>query len=238
MKLMRLVVGIIVIIILILLLRVGELYTQLARYQRYWDKVNQKPVAKNELVYVAFGDSAAQGIGASKPENGYVGLIAKSLAAENNRPVHVINLSKSGANINDVINTQLPKYKELDIKNNQIITIDIGANDVVRSDLQNFEKEIDKLMSELPKNAVIADIPSFKGSRFARLEPRVNKANEIMYKLAEKHGFELVSVHDNSAGSHSLRTFGADFFHPSNYGYEVNWASVFLKRINSFETSM
>lgn len=232
---MKIFVGIILIIILVLALRVGELYTQLGRYQRYWDRVNQKPIAKNDLVYVAFGDSAAQGIGASRPDKGYVGLITRHLSESYHQNVRAVNLSKSGAAINDVTNTQLARYKALNLSNEQVITLDIGANDVVRTDLNNFEKDMDKLMRELPKETLIANIPSFKGSRYVRMEGKVNQANEIMHRLAEKHGFELINIHDNVAGNSGIRAFAADIFHPSDYGYKTNWAEPFLKRIKFAE---
>lgn len=216
-------------ILLVVLLRAGEIYTQLARYQRYWDMVNQKPMNKADLVYIAFGDSVAQGVGASRPDKGYVGLIAEELAKDG--PVRVINLSKSGARINDVIDTQLPKYESLRLANRQVITIDIGANDVVRGNLKNFENDMDRLMARLPENTVIADIPSFKGSRYGRLESRVGEANEIMDRLATKHGVDLVKIHDRIEKGHGLRTFSGDLFHPSDYGYSTNWAPAFLERI-------
>lgn len=234
---MKIFVGILLIILLLVVLRIGELYTQLGRYQKYWDKVNQKPQDKNNLLYVALGDSAAQGIGASSPDKGYVGLIAKELSK--NQPVHVINLSKSGASINDVADNQLPKYEGLKLDDkNTVITLDVGANDVVRSDLSSFEKDMDNLMSKLPKHTIIADVPSFKGSRYGRLEERVNRANEIMYKLAKKHGFELVGVHDNVAGNSSIRAFAADYFHPSDFGYQTNWANPFINRIKNTDKAL
>lgn len=235
---MKIIFGVVLIIILILVLRIGELYTQLARYQRYWDRSNEKPVNKDDLVYIAFGDSAAQGVGASKPQNGYVGLLARQISNKTGRTVHVINLSKSGAGINDVSDTQLSKHEALDIKNKQIITLDIGANDVVRTGLENFENNMDKLMRKLPAQTLIADIPSFRGSRFAKLEARVNAANQIMEKLAKKHGFKLVSVHNNPYGSTSLRTFAADIFHPSDFGYKVNWTAPFWQRLSQDTDAM
>ena len=42
------------------------------------------------LLYVALGDSAAQGIGASSAQHGYVGLIAQRLRDTTGRPVQVV----------------------------------------------------------------------------------------------------------------------------------------------------
>lgn len=231
---LKVLIVLILLALLVMILRVGELYTQLARYQRYWDRVNQKPPAQDELVYVAFGDSAAQGVGASAPDKGYVGLIAESLATANDKPVRIINLSKSGAKASDVLSTQLPKYRALELPRGQaqILTIEIGANDIISFNSAKFEKDMDKLMSELPKATVMSDIPSFAGSRLARYEDRVAEANRILYDLAAKHGYELAGLHSQVRKNHGLRTFSADFFHPSDYGYKTNWLPVFMDRIN------
>ena len=52
-----------------------------------------------DLVYVALGDSAAQGIGASTSDNGYVGLVADRLRERTGNPVLGVNLSRSGATV-------------------------------------------------------------------------------------------------------------------------------------------
>ena len=51
------------------------------------------------LRYVAIGDSAAQGIGASRPDRSYVGVLADDIHAATGRSVRVINLSISGATV-------------------------------------------------------------------------------------------------------------------------------------------
>lgn len=58
----------------------------------YWSVPRGEP---GELLYVALGDSAAQGIGASSPETGYVGVLAARLRASTGRSVEVVNLSRS-----------------------------------------------------------------------------------------------------------------------------------------------
>ncbi len=222
----------IIFVVVVIALRLGELYTQIARYQKFWDYQNSQPLGKDEIIYVAMGDSTAQGIGASKPQNGYVGLVAEHLAQSRGKRVHIINLSKSGARINDVITTQLPELKRLGLRGEMIITLEIGANDITSFEPARFEREMDELMSKVPKDTIITDIPSFRGSRYARLEQRVNEANEMMYKLAEKHGFKLAGLHGNIAQNHGIRTFAADLFHPSDYGYKTNWAPAFIDKID------
>jgi lysophospholipase L1-like esterase len=229
---MKIFLAIVVFVLVFFAARLGELYTQLARYQKFWTHSNLRPIHPEDFVYVALGDSAAQGIGASKPTKGYVGLIAEELQKTTKKQVKLINLSKSGAKAVDVLKTQLPAYKQMQLSDDHILTMEIGANDIMAFDESRFEREMDELMSQLPKNTIVSDIPSFLGSRLASREPTVLKANEIINRLAAKHGFKLAELHRRVEVNHGLRTFAADFFHPSDYGYKVNWTEAFMEKIN------
>ncbi|MDQ3151126.1 MAG: SGNH/GDSL hydrolase family protein, partial [Actinomycetota bacterium] len=66
------------------LVRWWPVYRNVAPYRRYWLRRAEEP---GELRYVALGDSLTQGIGASRPERGYVGLIADALAQRTGRTV-------------------------------------------------------------------------------------------------------------------------------------------------------
>ena len=59
---------------------IHNLQAQVARYQAAW-KITST-VQKDSFVYVALGDSAAQGIGASAVANGYVSIIAERVEDE------------------------------------------------------------------------------------------------------------------------------------------------------------
>lgn len=228
----KLLIGLVVIILLIFILRVGELYTQLARYQKYWDRVNQQKVKNASITYIAFGDSAAQGVGATSPDKGYVGLIADELSKDNKK-VRTVNLSKSGAKIRDVLDTQLPRYESMKLSGKKIITVEAGANDIITFDKNKFEEDMNELMTKMPAETVISDIPTFKGSRLAKFDYRVSEANSIIYRLAKKHDIQIAKLHERVENNHSFRTFSADLFHPSNYGYRTNWLPAFMERINN-----
>lgn len=227
---MKIILYLLAVTLLVFIIRLGDLYTQLSRYQKFWDYQNRLPTAKDDFVYVALGDSAAQGVGASSPERGYVGLIARQIHEETGKNVKVVNLSKSGGKIRDVINSQIPKYKEL--KKVDLVTIDIGANDILTFEPEEFKKDMRDLMDILPAGTVISDIPSFKGSRLSKQEPKVLEANKIIYELANGRDLVLVPLHEKVTKNNGLRTFAADFFHPSNYGYKTNWADTFLEKID------
>lgn len=226
---MKILLYLLAVAVLIFIIRLGDLYTQISRYQKFWDYQNRLPIAQDDFVYVAFGDSAAQGVGASTPVRGYVGLIARRIHEDTGKNVRIINLSKSGGKIRDVIDTQIPKYKE--IKKVDLVTIEIGANDILTFEPGEFRKDMNELMDLLPAGTVISDIPSFKGSRLSKQEPKVLEANKIIHELAEGRDLALVKLHEKVTKNNGLRTFAADFFHPSNYGYKTNWADTFLEKI-------
>lgn len=218
-------------ILLLFVISLGVEYSQLSRYQKYWTHKNTADKTPGAVEYIALGDSTAQGIGATNPENGYVGVISRELAQRKNKPVHTINLSKSGAKVDDVLQTQLPKLKELSPSKDTIITIEIGANNMINFDAKSFESSMDKVMTQLPPQTLITDIPYFGGSRFKSREPNVEQANNIMYRLAAKHNFTLVPLHQKLQDNSGIETFAPDWFHPSNVAYRDNWAYVFLQRL-------
>ena len=220
-----------IIILVVFVLSLFELYTQLGRYQSYWQKNNQKPATSGEILYVALGDSTAQGIGATSPQKGYVGLVAKELEKRSGKPVRIVNLSKSGAKVKDVLDTQLPEFNRLKTDKKTIVTIEIGANNISSFNRAEFEAQMDEVMTKLPKQTIITDIPYFGESRHKSRQPNVDQANQIMYKLAQKHGFELAPLHKRMLQNGGIKTFAPDWFHPSNTAYRENWAHVFISKI-------
>lgn len=198
-----------------------------------WKSENALPRRSGSLLYVALGDSAAQGVGATTQHRGYVGLIRAALARRG-RDVQVINLSKSGAKIGDVLRDQLPAMNALQP---DIITIEIGANDISDFDPKRFETEMDSLMSLLPKHTIISDLPFFGGRTQLPLlgggepERRVKRANQIMQRLAAKHDIELAELHAQTAARNRYPwTYAIDYFHPNDLGYQA-WADAFLKKL-------
>lgn len=208
-----------------------DLYSQLSRYKNYWNINNQQSAQDDEILYVALGDSAAQGIGATSPQKGYVGLIAAELEMKHQKPVRTINLSKSGAKVKDALDTQLPQLEKLGIDSKAVVTVEIGANDMLNFNPVKFENDMDQLMAGLPSQALIADVPYFGGTRYKSKQPNVEAANIILDKLATKYNFELVPLHDKVKQNHGLLTMSFDLFHPSNYSYRENWARVFIDRL-------
>jgi acyl-CoA thioesterase I len=182
---------------------------------------------EGELLYVAIGDSAAQGIGGSRPSRSYVGVIAAHIRRATGASVRVVNLGMSGATVGIAIAKQLPALAKL---RPDIVTVSIGANDMTAFDPDRFAREIDELFSALPAHAIVADLPTFY---FLPTEKRVAHANAILRAAAAGRSLTVVPLHATMRrqGLWGVITqFSGDLFHPNDRGYAV-WASAFLTAV-------
>ncbi|MBK4348467.1 SGNH/GDSL hydrolase family protein [Lacisediminihabitans changchengi] len=189
---------------------------------RWWKQQRALP---GEIVYVALGDSAAQGVGASRPGRSYVGMLADHLRRRTGRTVRVANLSVSGARLREAIAVQLPLLTRFQP---DLVTAAIGANDIASFEPGRFERELAVVYDALPPGSIVGDIPAFY---FGSAERRVRAANEIVHRLAADRGFEVAPVHAltrrQGGARYALNQVAADFFHPNDRGYRV-WASAFI----------
>lgn len=208
---------------LISVIRLGLLYRDVAGFKSYWiDRAGQP----GEITYLALGDSAAQGLGASSPDKGYVGLIANNLAAKTGKKVMVINLSVSGAVVRDVISSQLPSAKNI---KPDLVTIEIGANDVGNFDEPRFTKDITELVDALPKNTYISNMPYF-ATRPSR-RPKAFRVTELITsEVKRRPDLKLVDLQSITRERDSWLNYAADLFHPNDRAYK-NWAEAFWKEI-------
>ncbi len=190
------------------------------RYADIWRTLARQ---QGELTYVALGDSAAQGIGASAPALGYVGLLASIGTEAEERSIRVVNLSVSGATARDVLELQLPRLAEFDPA---IVTCAVGGNDMRRFVPEAFEVTMRAIIRALPAHALIADVPCFYDGRG---EQRSRAASAIIRREADAAGRTLVELHratESRTREQVRRDFALDFFHPNDRGYAV-WAGAF-----------
>lgn len=183
---------------------------------------------KGELLYVAIGDSAAQGIGASAPDRGYVGVLADHIRRGTGRSVRVVNLSVSGATVDLAVRDQVPLLARL---TPDIVTVAIGANDIALWDPVVFRAGIRELFAALPAHALVADLPCF---HLPHNERKVAVANRILRDTAAEAGLAVVPLHATTKrqGLQSIATqFANDMFHPNDRGYRV-WADAFLPALD------
>lgn len=194
-----------------------------------WQEQASQP---GELVYVALGDSAAQGLGASSTGNSYVGLIASQLAETTGKKVRTINLSKNGATVSDVLAQQIPQLEKLSgNRSPDLVTLDVGGNDVVHrtQGSDRFRNDYEAVLQALPPGkAVVADVPYFGGR--IRADERVRQANGIIGRLAPQYDVPVARLYDTLKPRQSPWIYASDFFHPNDRGYKL-WQQAFAPHV-------
>ncbi|MFC6356782.1 SGNH/GDSL hydrolase family protein [Luethyella okanaganae] len=190
-------------------------------HSKWWRDHAKK---RGELLYVAIGDSAAQGIGASRPDASYVGVLAARMRSVTGRSLRVVNLSVSGATVALAVRDQLPCFVALQP---DVVTVSIGANDVAQWNGAHFADGIREIFSALPSHALVADLPCF---HLPHNERTVARANRILRRIAAEFGLTVVPLHETTRRQGLLgilTQFAQDMFHPNDHGYRV-WADAFI----------
>lgn len=214
---------VLVVAIVFVAVRVLLVFRQHKTYARYWGEGNKAVFDNNTLTIVMLGDSIIQGIGASAPKYGLAGLITGYVADETERPVRVLNYSRTGAKVRGVVEVQLPKvsFAEADL-----VIVVASANDTNRrTPIEEYTKDIERLVAALPaEKTIIADVPGLSGREKYQqhLEAAAKQAGLRRAKLIE--AFARVS--------RSAHLTAGDFFHPNNKGYEF-WLSAFKPELDA-----
>ncbi len=193
-------------------------------HSKWW---REHGTTEGELLYVAIGDSAAQGIGASHPDRSYVGVLADDIREATGRSLRVVNLSVSGATTALAVRDQLPLFCGLEP---DVVTVSIGANDIAEWNPAAFDRNIRSILAELPAHAVVADLPCF---HLPHNERKVAAANRMLRAAAREYGLVVAPLHEvtHRQGLRGILTqFARDMFHPNDRGYAV-WAEAFRPAI-------
>ncbi len=194
---------------------------QITDFSIEWQRRNDRSLATDGPLWVALGDSLAQGIGASSVDAGYVARLQEvaRLRELGHHVTNLVNLSVSGAKIRDVIDHQLPRLDELH-RSPVLVTCNVGSNDLVRGlGLRSASRGIEELIASLPTRTILATLPD-RGSLLAK------RLNRQIRRDAEAHG---VVVADVGARLDSWKgRFAKDGFHPNDAGYGV-WVEAFAQ---------
>lgn len=216
---------------------VRQVRRSVAEYREHWRDLAEAHDPDSDAVrYVALGDSAAQAVGASTPEAGYVATVAQHLAGTTGRDVHMFNLSVSGAKAADVLEDQLPRLAALGFVPD-VVTLGIGGNDVVdrRISVEAFLDTMAEVLAELPPGSYVADPPGFLIPPFEARSDAMAVGVRPLIRDADHH---LVALHraTRSAGHLGwVRNVAADAFHPNDRGY-AGWAAAFIEALESAGT--
>ena len=192
-----------------------------SEYRQYWEESNERARQANGPLWVAVGDSTAQGIGASAPNRGYVGQLLVRLRDEQRRPWRVVNLSMTGARVADVVREQVPRINE--VGEPELVTCAAGANDVIRFGFRRVAETLRELIRSLPPNGVLATIPQ------GLLPGRTRELNEIIRADAPAAGLRIADAWAHS-GPPWQGKYAADDFHPNDTGYG-EWCAAFAEAI-------
>ncbi len=189
---------------------VAEVQQQVEPYAAAWRRSNLEALAGQHRRWIALGDSMTQGIGASSPLEGWVGQLARRQSVA----VDVINLSQSGARVEDVIAHQLPVWRRLaPAPHGEVVTVLIGSNDVLSPrHRQLLPEAFAELLEQLPAGAIVSAIPSPAGP--------AKTANDLI-RAAHAAG-HIRGVFPDSFDPAAWRgRLAADRFHPNDAGYTM-----------------
>ncbi|WP_345602954.1 SGNH/GDSL hydrolase family protein [Pseudonocardia adelaidensis] len=127
---------------------------QIKAFADDWAAANLEARRATGPLWVVLGDSASQGIGATRRETGYVGVVHERLRHRD--AWRVVNLSRAGAGVADVLTRQLPEL--IDLTRDQsaaLVSCIIGAEDIARR-VPGLDVSLRQLLASLPSGAVVA----------------------------------------------------------------------------------
>ena len=194
-------------------------FAQVELYRDAWTAANEAARAEVGPLWVVLGDSAAQGVGATAHDRGYVGLVLGRLRATG-QPWQVLNLSRSGARTREVVDVQWPAAAGLGA---DLITAVIGGNDALRSKEDDWRRAVEDLCAALPAGAVV--------STTARgvFERKTARVNAVVRSCADEHGLRVADLWAHTGPPY--RGLYADGFHPNDRGY-VQWADALWQALS------
>lgn len=206
---------------------VAAVVGQIDPYAAYWDERNDDAVTRvgDDGWWAVLGDSTAQGIGASAPDQGWVGHLDRSLARARG-PMPLVNLSVSGATTADVVAVQLPVLAALTDRLGppRTVAVAVGANDVFRSpNLWRMWRSLGVISAAIPDGSVLGAVPEASVSVLARL------ANSMIAGLAGEHGHVVADVPRHYRSPFRGRV-AQDSFHPNDRGH-LDWARAFTEAL-------
>ncbi|MBW4042497.1 MAG: SGNH/GDSL hydrolase family protein [Acidobacteria bacterium] len=203
------------------------LTSRIPAHHVYWgERGRADPEA---VLYVALGDSAALGLGASEPQRGYVGIVASEIARITGRRVRVRNLAIDGATCAVVLADELHRIPR---ETALVCTLDVGANDIWSFQPERLRDEFERICAALPAGTIVADLPSFRPLPIGR---RVAAANRIVHEVVAAHALTLAPLGATTREGgpvKAIRNAAGDLFHPNDRGHRV-WAEAFLPAVRA-----
>lgn len=189
---------------------VREVRAQADPYADAWAARNRDELATAHRRLVVLGDSMAQGVGASTPEQGWAGQLHARLAADGHR-LALLNLSATGARVPDVLDQQVPVLEQHG-GTAPLVVVLIGSNDLFgrRHHRETLPAAMTALVDRLPDGSVVATLPQPRAAARA-----ANRPIDAAAAAGRLHEVDL-----RRAGPTSWKGMLApDYFHPNDLGY-------------------
>lgn len=185
---------------------------QVGPYAAAWREANARALTQDLPLWVALGDSMTQGIGASDPQQGWVGQLRDRWAADG-RPYRVVNLAVTGARVQDALDRQLPALRRLELLGHvpQLVTVLIGSNDIVSRRLRpGVDQRFSALLDRLPPGAVVGNLPN-PHAEVRRMDDELRRRDaEGSLRLADFR---------REGPTTWIGLLSPDWFHPNDRGY-------------------
>lgn len=189
---------------------VRDVRAQADPYAAVWAAHNREVIAGTRRRLVVLGDSMAQGVGASRPEQGWAGQLHSRLVASGHE-LDLLNLSATGARVPDVLEQQVPVLEAFG-GTDPLVLVLIGSNDLFgrRQHREGLPAAMAELVRRLPDGSVVATLPQPRGA--------AQEANTFIEAAAAAGRLHAVDL--RSTGPDSWKgMLAADFFHPNDRGY-------------------
>ncbi len=164
---------------------------QVKAFADEWAAANIVAQHASGPLWVVLGDSTSQGVGATTRGAGYVGVVHEVLRRRD--AWRVVNLSRAGASITDVLARQLPELTELTVEEPAaLVTCIVGTEDVaLRS--AGVDVALRSMLAAMPRGAVIGTVP-LPG-------PAADAANAVIREEVVRHGLRLADLGAVKVGS-------------------------------------
>jgi len=204
-------------------------------FAAYWRAHNERVLLQREReaepgpLWVALGDSTAQGLGAPAPQAGYVGQALQQLRRKTGKHWRVLNLSVSGALIRDVLAEQIPQIPQ----EPDLVTCGVGANDILYSAPAKLFGDMRSLLGAVPEHTVVLDLPLLAGfwGIVGRMSvPYITRINRVINEVADERKLPVAEVSAHFTAPWTGK-FSCDSFHPSQDGYR-DWTRAVLAAIS------
>ena len=195
-----------------------EIEAQREPWAQFWDEHNATALSAQGPLWVALGDSMAQGIGATAPENGFLHRVVDLLSERTGEPWRVINLAMTGARIEHVVEDELPLLHDRQL-DPIVSTCMIGFNDFIggtRAD--KIESDARRLVQDLPNGTLVGRVST---SRFTK------RATVLRDVFAEAEAAGKITVFDPWQWPDASEIWARDRIHLNDVGYRHLGDAVF-----------